>query len=104
MNPRDRDIHTHFSSNLKGEYLNVKPADYAVYLRKLMTQTKKIQYFENAAVEKMCVKKWMLLAEHIKLRKIEKVREHLHLTKELFGENMWQYFLKKKLRQVVSKG
>ena len=67
-----------------------------------MAQADSNPFFDHDAIKSICIKKWMLLAEHISLFNRSKVSEHLRLTKELFGENMWRYFVKKKIRQAVS--
>lgn len=103
LNARETDIHTLFSSNLKGEYFSVKPNEYARYFEKIIDQAELNPLFNKDAVKKMCIKKWMLQVENIKLGQIDKIREHLKLTKDLFGNNMWRYFMKKKLKQVISK-
>jgi glycosyltransferase involved in cell wall biosynthesis len=103
LNSRETDIHTLFSSNLKGEYFSVKPEEYAAYFKNFMAQAALIPILDIEAVKQMCIKKWMLLSENINPGQIDKIREHLRLTKELFGENMWGYFVKKKLRQLISK-
>lgn len=102
LNPRETDLHTSFSSNLRGEYLDVKPIEYTEYFKKLMIQAELNPLFDPDAIKKMCIKKWMLLAENIKFGQFDQIREHLQLTKELFGDNKWRYFVKKKIRQVVS--
>jgi glycosyltransferase involved in cell wall biosynthesis len=104
FNQRETDMHTLLSTNLKGEYFNVKAIDYALYFKNLITQTESNTLFNREAVRKMCIKKWMLLAEHISLFDYSEVREYLRLTREIFGANMWRYFLKKKISQLVTKG
>jgi hypothetical protein len=82
---------------------SIKPEEYAAYFTKLMAQAALNPLLDKEAVKKMCIKKWMLLTENINPGQINKIRKHLRLTKELFGDNMWAYFVKKKLRQLISK-
>ena len=102
LNAREVDIHTLFSTNLKGENLSIKPAEFAAYFEKIMAQAELTSLLDKDALRKICIKKWMLLTENINPVQFDKIREHLRLTKQLFGENMWGYFVKKKIRQVVS--
>jgi glycosyltransferase involved in cell wall biosynthesis len=101
LNPRDRNMHTHFSCNLRGGDLNVKQADYAVYLEKLLAQTGDHHLFDHAAIKKLCLKKWMLFVEQIKLKDVDKIRQHFQLTRELFDVSYKIYFLKKKIKQLI---
>jgi glycosyltransferase involved in cell wall biosynthesis len=101
FNQRETDIHTLLSYNLRGEFFNVKPEEFAEYFKNLMAQAELNPLFSKAAVDKIFLKKWMMLADQINLLNWVKVKKHLNQTRELFGKNMWQYFVKKKIRQLI---
>jgi len=101
LNTREFNLHTSFSTNFLGDYLDAKPLEYAGYVKKIIDEAELNPLFDHDALRKICIKKWMLLTENIKLGQFEKIREHLRLTKELFGDNLWRYFVKKKIRQTL---
>lgn len=101
LNAREIEIHSFLSSNFKVGKPDASPIEYANYFKKMIAQAELNPLFDQESIKSICVKKWMLLTENIKLTQYNKVKAHLSLTRELFGENLWQYFIKKKIRQIL---